>query len=530
MLILSGSVDDGRAAFVKALGFDPTLELDPSYKSQMLEGLWNEARKRAGSGGGAGPGNEPEPSPAPESGAAAAPAGDFAHIPAAAELVRTPLPVYAEYVGTERLLRVVVKYRGAGMTDWKPLELRKVETGYGGLIPCKDVAEGVVQYYIQGYGASDDPVASSGSRTKPYSVPIKTQLAGAAPSLPGQEAPKQCAESAGGSDCPPDFPGCHIQKKGGGEECKKNGECESGQCTDGACVEKKADGEDCSKDTECASGSCSDDKCAAPKKGADESCEDDDECASGSCADGKCKGGGAKKSSGPKFRRIWVGIAVGLDVMSLPQSDKACVLNGSGLGPANTAGYECVDPTTSANFPGSGLKSAAINMSILQGPNEGDSVGGGLLPTNIRILASFDYAITTNILLGARAGYVLNTDPASAPGPEFPPIHLEARFTYLLGKDAILNPIAPLFLLAAGASEFDASIGVQVALAGGKAPLNENAWLTAGPIFGAVGAGARFLVGKNIAITAVIKGQAAFGGSAGSLVGFAPEVGAQLGF
>jgi len=143
-------------------------------------------------------------------------------------------------------------------------------------------------------------------------------------------------------------------------------------------------------------------------------------------------------------------------------------------------------------------------------------------------LASFDYALNMNMLLGARLGYVLNTYPGSTPPPPFPPIHLEARFTYLFGKDAILNSIAPLFLVAAGVSQFDASLGVEVALTGSK-PRNENAWLTAGPLFGAVGAGARFLVGKNVAITGVIKGQFA-SGSPSSLVGFAPEVGAQLGF
>ncbi|HXN31730.1 MAG TPA: hypothetical protein VN894_07715, partial [Polyangiaceae bacterium] len=475
--------------------------------------------------------NEAEPTPPPEGGAAPPATGDFAHVPAAAQLVRTPLPVYAEYVGTEKLLRVVVKYRGAGMTDWKPVELRKMETGYGGLIPCKDVAEGAVQYYFQGYGTSDDPVASSGSRTKPYVVPIKSQLSGPGlgPSLPGQEAPKQCAENVGGSDCPPDFPGCHIQKKGGGEDCRKNSECESAQCDEGKCVEKKAEGDACEKDGECASGACSDDKCAPPKKGADEACDVDDDCSSGTCKDGKCSGeGGTKKSTGPKIRRVWIGVAIGADIVSLPQSDKACLLNGSGLGPGNSAGYECVDPTTSLNFPG---RSAAINGEILTGPADGDSVGGGLLLGNIRIMASFDYALNANMLLGARAGYVLNTDPANAPGPIFPPIHLEARFTYLFGKDALLNTIAPLVLLAAGASEFDANIGVQVRLSTGKT-LNENAWLTAGPMFGAAGLGARFAFGKSkaFALTAVVKGQAAFGGSAGSLFGIAPEVGAQFGF
>jgi hypothetical protein len=535
MLILSGSVDDGRAAFVKALGFDAALELDPSYKSPMLEGLWNDAKKRAGTsaggGGGtsAGAGNEGETGSAPAEGGAAPPAtGDFAHVPAAAQLVRTPLPVYVEYVGTEKLLRVVVKYRGAGMTDWKPFELRKMETGYGGLIHCKDVTEGTMQYYVQGYGTSDDPVASSGGRNKPYSVAIKSQLgAGPGPSLPGQEPPRQCSEGAGGSDCPPDFPGCHIQKKSGGEDCKKNSECESATCAGGKCVEKKAEGEDCEKDVDCASNTCSDDKCTAAKKGADESCESDDECSSGTCKDGKCSGEGAKKSAGPKVRKIWIGVAVGFDVVLLPQSDSACLLSMDGKSPANPAGYECVDPNTSMNFPGT---SKALNMALGSAGGNAGNVPGGFLLSNIRIMASFDYALGLNALLGARVGYVLNTDPASTPGPAFAPIHIEARFTYLFGKEALANPIAPLLLLAAGASEFDASLGVYVKTGSGVRSQPENAWLTAGPVFGAVGGGMRFLVGKGMALSAVIKAQGAFGGSAGFLWGIAPEVGAQFGF
>ncbi|MDP9003140.1 MAG: hypothetical protein M3O46_23870, partial [Myxococcota bacterium] len=80
MLVLSGSVDDGRAAFVKALGLDSSLELDPSYKNQMLEGLWNDAKKKAGVGGGpstsggAAPSGPPETS-ASEQGSAQQPQG-----------------------------------------------------------------------------------------------------------------------------------------------------------------------------------------------------------------------------------------------------------------------------------------------------------------------------------------------------------------------------------------------------------------------------------------------------------------------
>ena len=43
---------------------------------------------------------------------------------------------------------------------------------------------------------------------------------------------------------------------------------------------------------------------------------------------------------------------------------------------------------------------------------------GGLKLGNVRLLASLDYALTKNVMLGLRAGYVLRTDPAS---PAFPP-------------------------------------------------------------------------------------------------------------
>jgi hypothetical protein len=529
MLVLNGSVDDARAAFAKALALDSSLELDPAYKNPMLEGLWIEAQKKAG--GAAGSGGGGDTGAATDSGGGTPPTGDFAHVAAAAQLVRTPIPIYAEYVGTETLIRVVVKYRGSGMTDWRPLELRKMGSGYGGLIPCKDVTDGAVKYYIQGYGTSDDPIASSGTRTKPYSVPIKAELTGTAPSLPGQEPPKQCAPSVGATDCPPDFPGCKIAKKAGGDDCHRNNECESGQCDGGKCVDKKSEGDDCDKDAECSSGSCSDGKCSAPRKGGGEACDSDDDCSSGSCKDDKCTEGATKKS-GPsgKVHKIWVGLGVSLDLMFLPQATNVCKLTANGLAPLNTAGYQCVDPSSGANFPGGSM---ADNNAITTPPmtNVTDSLSGGIVPGNLRIFASFDYALNMNFLAGARAGYVLFTDPASSPGPAFAPLHLEARLTYLLGSEALTNSVAPMFFLGAGVSEFDAHIGVTATLTRGgtNSTQPENAWLTAGPFFAVVGGGVRILLGSGVAATVAVKGEGAFGGAAGSLLGLAPEIGMQLG-
>ncbi len=56
----------------------------------------------------------------------------------------------------------------------------------------------------------------------------------------------------------------------------------------------------------------------------------------------------------------------------------------------------------------------------------------------------------------------------------------------------------------------------------------ENAWITAGPAFVAVGGGIRVLVGR-VAMTFALKPELAFGGSAGTLFGVAAEVGIQFG-
>jgi hypothetical protein len=522
MQVLNNNADEARASFAQALALDASLELDPAYKNPQIEQVWNDAKKK---GGGAGGGGAPPPEPAGGGGAppASQPSGDFAHTPPPEELVRTPLPIYAEYSGSETLARVIVKYKGPGMGDWKPLELPKVGSGWGALIPCKDVGVGTIQYYIQGFNAANDPVATSGSRNKPFTVPVKPSIAGAPPGLPGQEAPKQCSETSGAvGECPPDFPGC-TNKKPAGEECKKDGECASMSCVEGKCADKKSGGEKCESDDECASGSCSDGTCTATKKAEGDECSSDDECESASCKEGKCGEGGGK------FKRFWVGFGLSMDFFLVPGTTDVCALNPAtnGTTPATPGNpYSCVDPSSGDNFP----KDLPTNMAIAK---HGDLVQSGFAPGNLRIFLSFDYALNANILLGVRAGYELFTDPASSPGPVFAPVHAEARFTYLFGNNAITRPVAPMMLLAAGIGEFDTFVQVPVfinQMTGGTKEQNENAWLTAGPGFAAAGGGVRFAMGKRAAATLGMKLEAAFGGSAGLLFGAAPELAFQFGF
>ncbi|HEY3822425.1 MAG TPA: hypothetical protein VGL81_34905 [Polyangiaceae bacterium] len=516
MQILAGNDGDGRASFAQAIAVDAQLDLDPAYKTPQLEAVWNEVKKK-GPAAPAGGGTEAPVPPGQQ------PSGDFAHTPAPEAPVRTPLPIYAEYSGSEQIARVIAKYKATGMSDWKPIELTKMGTGYGGLIPCKDVTQGTMSYYIQGFNPGNDPVATSGSRNKPYTVPVKAQITGPAPSLPGQDAPKQCGELAG-AECPPDFPGCNS-KKGSGDDCDKDSQCSSNACVGGKCAEKKSGGDDCEKDDECASGSCSDSKCTAAKKAEGDDCESSDECDSGSCKEGKCSGGGG----GGKFPRVWVGLALSLDLYVMPGAQNVCSKT---TGSINTAGYSCLDPSTGQSFPQNGT----INGAIVQ--NRSDQVEGGFVHGPFTIMGSFDYALSQNMLLGVRAGYEALTIPT---GSAFAPVHLEARFTYLFGKDALTAKLAPMAFIGVGAGEFDAVVPVNVFLnnatgslqPGGPSvlgPGKENAWLTAGPIFVAGGGGVRMALTKRLAATGAIKLQGAFGGSASFLFGFVPELGMQYGF
>jgi hypothetical protein len=120
--------------------------------------------------------------------------GDFAHTPAAEQAARTPVPVYVEYTGGEKVARVIVKYKGAQMEDWRRLDLKRLGSGWGGLIPCGDVVQGPMRYWVQAFDQGGDAVATAGDPKDPFVVQVQEEIAGDAPHLPGLRAPRQCAE------------------------------------------------------------------------------------------------------------------------------------------------------------------------------------------------------------------------------------------------------------------------------------------------------------------------------------------------
>lgn len=442
MQFRAGDVGAARKSWASAVHLQPDLALNPNYDAPDVRAAWDKSK---------GGGGEAEP-------AGAQPTGDFSHTPVTEQRVDTPVPVYAEYSGS--VARVIVKYRGATANDWSHVDLHRMGNGWGGLIPCGDLAKGTLRYWIQGFDDGGDPVASSGDPKHPYTVPIRDDIASEAPHLPGKPAPKSCSDT---SDCPPGMPGC------GGDE-KESTETES---------ETPSENE---------------------------------------------------PAAAQPYARFWFGVSGELpEFIQLPAGNDLCKLNSSAL-PANSAGMYCTNPDGS-DFP---TRSSATQNSHLSIQGKAGNIDGGFQTGDVRVMASFDYALSPSFLLGARLGYVFNAytgTAAATNGKAFgPKIHAEARATYLFGREPLMHPgFAPMVFLGTGVSEFDghSTTVVQLDNVAGEQPV--NVWLTDGPFFAALGAGVRYQFSLRAAFTLAARANAVFGGN-GFLMTFGPEVGVLYGF
>jgi hypothetical protein len=492
---------EGTQAFVEALKLDPTVTLNPDYKTKDMDAAFAEAKTKAagaataptgtgsstGSSTGTGGGNNP-------------PSNDLTLQEIDEQRVDTPVPIYVEYTGSETVKKIVARYKGWGGTDFKALDLKKMGSGYGALVPCAEVTEGDFKFYVQAFNDEGDMVASTGSKNNPHVIKIRKELEGEPPHLPNQPAPKQCKKT---SDCPdgPAGAACRGEtKKAEGDECKENDECESGTCTD--------------------------EKCAAggPKlKGGGEECEADSECESSVCKDLKCT---EPASSSGKYKKVWIGIGIGFDLTVLPSATDVCMVNKdaqpstSPTGPASDQGYRCYDSAAGRDYP----RTDNADEYGQQIVGKAGAVNGGIAPGNLRLHVSFDYAVTQSILIGARVGVALFGYPGTyATSLPTVPIIAEARFTYVLG--GVMKTVAPFFGVAAGFSPYTASVSVPVENSAGKRSVDAHA--LGGPIYIAPAGGIRLRAGPA-AISIGLRPVLAFG----NLFTFSiePELGVAFGF
>lgn len=492
MQFKKGNKDDANKSWSDASKAQPGVALNAAYASGDVQAAFDAATGAGGGGAGGGAGGG-------GGGGGGQPSGDFAHTPPAEQAVDTPVPIYVEG-GADSVVRVVVKYKGAGQSSWKRIDLKKLDSGWGGLIPCADVTQGTLRYYVQGFDESKEPVAGNGDARHPYTVPVKPSISGEAPHLPGKSAPESCEKS---SDCPPDFPGCSKSGESAGENGEENGEGEAGE------------GEEAE---------------------------------------------GGKKKGGP-YKRFWVGIGAEFEFYPLPSGTDLCYEDPKTALPANKNNMYCTTQS-GGDFPF--RTSPAQNNAICTAQQQaagvcpGDAGGnsnGGITPANLRIMASFDYAVLANLLAGARIGASLFVYPGSAAGADgrafgVERLYLEARGTWVFGDNPLADTsIHPLAMLGLGAAEFDAHTSSFVAVCpaastvppagqcskpGGanyQAPVtgHVNVWQVNSPFFVTLGGGARWAVTDSIALTAALRFNASFGVN-GLVPTFGPEVGAQYGF
>ena len=313
-----------------------------------------------------------------------------------------------------------------------------------------------MRYWIQGFDDGGDPIASSGDPKHTYTVPIRDDIGGDAPHLPGKSAPKACGE-----ECPPGLPGCGTEEKPPAAETEE------------------------------------------PKE---------------------------KAPSPGRYALVWIGVSAELpELMQMPAGDDLCKLGSSGL-PANSAGVYCTNPDGS-DFPSRASPDQNNHLSLQGQAGHSD---GGLHPGDIRVMATFDYALSSSFLVGGRLGYAFNSYPGQAAeqaGKAFgPKVHLEARATYLFGQAPLTRTgFAPMVFAATGISEFDGHVTGAVSLdnVAGQQPV--EMWVTDGPFFVAAGAGVRYQFSLRAAFTAAARVNAVIGGN-GLLLTYGPEVGVLYGF
>lgn len=239
-VVLMGGLGDQKGAtnaFARALREDPKVEPDPIVATPEIMAAYNAAKENQSEQA------EPsEPAPAakparraPPRSAPAAPEGNLEHSPPPEQLSQTAIPLFVGKSSELDIATVTAFYRSTGMRKPKSAELQETDEGYTYLIPCSDVFEPVVEYFLVAKDSDGNQVGNYGTPEAPVSVTIVTTRTQPAPSLPGQVPPAQCSAD---QECPPGMPGCSGGggSAGLGDTCTQDSDCQSGLiCSDDFC-------------------------------------------------------------------------------------------------------------------------------------------------------------------------------------------------------------------------------------------------------------------------------------------------------
>jgi len=257
-------------------------------------------------------------------------------------------------------------------------------------------------------------------------------------------------------------------------------------------------------------------------------CQEDRQCKSGACSSGRCQAVQAFEQEEPltggrPYARFWIGVAGSMDLTVPPSGNDVCAQSAG----VSTSGYWCTTPD-GTDYPTSNGKMAPLAA------GKGGVPSSEISPGSVHVTATLDYAVSANLLLGARLGYVANAYPgqaASAAGKTVSAaLHVEARGTFVFGDEPLARSgLAPYAFVAGGVARFDTPTTVMVAENGVTGARAVRAWYVAGPVFGALGGGARYAFSPRVAFSTGLAIDAAIGpGAFGVTV--SPEMQLQYGF
>ncbi|MGB0678753.1 MAG: EB domain-containing protein [Polyangiales bacterium] len=228
----------------KALQAAPEIQLDPLVSTPEVQTVFNLAQREVADTGAGGPTSAA--APAAPSNLEAAPfdgPGNIPHVPVPEQLTQTAVPVFIEVPDDAPVGPIYLFYKGLGMQGFRRVQMKQVPGGYGFEIPCKDVFEPKVQYYIVAYDNDNKPIGFAGTPQEPVEVPIVARRTHPAPALPGSAPAEQCQLE----DCPPGMPGCNAKQSAAPPTtaipltCETDDECPDGShCDDGLCSEVKS--------------------------------------------------------------------------------------------------------------------------------------------------------------------------------------------------------------------------------------------------------------------------------------------------
>ena len=221
------------------------------------------------------------------------------------------------------------------------------------------------------------------------------------------------------------------------------------------------------------------------------------------------------------FVRVWIGVSGAMDFTVLPGGTDVCTRNADGS--ASDGNWSCTNDTPEGtDFPAT----KSENASLVQG--KAGSVTSGVQPANVRVKATFDYAVTQNLLLGGAVGYVAGTYNGTITS-HFVPMHLEVHGTWLFGTAPLSRVgFAPFVQLAGGVGEYDSNLTIMVEQNGVPGARPVQAWHVGGPGFVAFETGLRYAYSARAGLFLGARATAAFGTS--FFPAFGPDITLQIGF